>query len=241
MREKLSALYALQQVDSRLDQLKKQYSALDPGRKEEAEARQAREAHEAISSTLTNSSAALHDAELEQKTVEAKRDEVQKKLYGGTVRVAKELQAMQEEVEMLGRQRSRLDEQILTLMDAIETERNLELEASAARASAEEKLAACQAAYKQAADQLATEARATSAERKQAAAAASPDLMKRYETLRAAKAGLAIVAIEDGNRCGGCKMSLPSAVLARAAEYRTIELCQNCGRILFDTREPKSE
>src|SRR5207244_3162687 len=60
-------------------------------------------------------------AELELKTVEEKKATVQKKLYEGRIVIPKELTAMEHEIEMFGRQRGRLDEQILTLMDEIET------------------------------------------------------------------------------------------------------------------------
>src|SRR5690348_3402483 len=110
MKEKLAALYTLQQLDSTLDALKKQYAALDAGRAEEAVYREAKAARDEAEAGLHTTTTALRDAELEQKTVEAKRAEYETKLYSGSVRVPKELQAMQEEVEMLGRQRGKLDE-----------------------------------------------------------------------------------------------------------------------------------
>src|SRR5947209_20570505 len=101
MKEKLAALYALQQIDSALDALKRRYAALDPGRVEETAHQSAKGAHDEAASALHATTASLHDTELEQKTVEAKRSEYETKLYSGAVRVPKELSAMQEEIEML--------------------------------------------------------------------------------------------------------------------------------------------
>src|SRR5690242_10769945 len=128
MKEQLLSLYELQKLDSALAALQKQYSALDPGRTEQSEATAAQAAHQEADAALHATSAALHDAELEQKSVEAKTAEFEKKLYGGSIRVPKELQAMQEEIEMLKKQRGRLDEKILTLMDDLEIQRTREAE-----------------------------------------------------------------------------------------------------------------
>ncbi|HLK57438.1 MAG TPA: C4-type zinc ribbon domain-containing protein [Chthonomonadaceae bacterium] len=236
MKEKLAALYTLQQLDSALDALKKQYAALDPGRAEEQMYREAKAAHDESDTDLHETTTALRDAELEQKTVEAKRADFEKKLYGGSIRVPKELQAMQEEVEMLGRQRGKLDEKILTLMDALEGTRAREAETRQTLAGAEETLRAVRAGYKQKAEQMQAQARELAAQRKQALDAVAPDLLRRYESLRAAKGGVAIAPLEDNNACGGCKMGLPSQLVQRVRAGATLEFCDNCGRILFDAR-----
>ncbi|HZT41328.1 MAG TPA: C4-type zinc ribbon domain-containing protein [Chthonomonadaceae bacterium] len=234
MKEKLAALYALQQLDSALDALKKQYAALDPGRAEEAAYRAAKAAHDEADANLHTTTTALRDAELEQKAVEAKRTEYETKLYSGSVRVPKELQAMQEEVEMLGRQRGKLDEKILTLMDDLEGVRAREAEARQRLTETETALRAKRATYKQEAERMQAQARELAAQRKQAAAAVAPDLIRRYESLRAMKGGVAIAPLEDNNACGGCKMGLPSQLVHRVRVGTTLEFCDNCGRILFD-------
>src|SRR4051794_30537016 len=105
MKEKLADLYALQQLDSTLAVLQKQYSALDKGLAEQAALEAVRTAYAEVEAALHGVSADLHDSELEQKTVEAKRKDFETRLYSGKVTAAKELQAMQEEIEMLGRNR----------------------------------------------------------------------------------------------------------------------------------------
>lgn len=234
MKEKLAALYTLQQLDSALDALKKQYAALDPGRAEETTYRAAKTAHDEAEASLHATTTALRDAELEQKTVEAKRSEYETRLYGGSIRVPKELQAMQEEVEMLGRQRGKLDEKILALMDELEGVRAREAETRQTLTEAEAALRARRADYKQKAEQMQAQARELAAQRKQALAAVAPDLLRRYESLRAAKGGVAIAPLEDNNACGGCKMGLPSQLVHRVRVGTTLEFCDNCGRILFD-------
>jgi predicted nucleic acid-binding Zn-ribbon protein len=234
MKEQLVALYTLQQLDSALDVLKKQYAALDTGLAEKAAHEQARAAHKEAETALHTASGALRDVELEQKAVETKRAEYETKLYSGTIHVPKELQAMQDEVEMLGRQRGRLDEKILVLMDELEVARTREAETKRTLKGATAALKAIQSAAKQAAETMVAQARTLSAQRNEAAKAITPALMKRYDSLRAAKGGLAIVRIEDGNACGGCKMGLSSTSVKLVHEGNSIEICDNCRRMLFE-------
>ncbi|HEV2474554.1 MAG TPA: C4-type zinc ribbon domain-containing protein [Chthonomonadales bacterium] len=239
MKEKLAALYALQQLDSALDLLKRQYAALDAGRAEEAALKQQTNRFQESADSLNATTAALHDAELELKTVETKRAEEEKKLYGGTVRAAKELQSIQDEIQMLGRQRGKLDEHILELMEKLESSRQAEAAARREKEIAETALEKKRAEHKRDSEAIAAKARTLAAERKQAAALVAADLMKRYESLKPARNGLAIVALVDGNACGGCKLAIPASVVARVQDGRTVELCQNCGRILFDAEGAK--
>ncbi|HZO88403.1 MAG TPA: C4-type zinc ribbon domain-containing protein [Chthonomonadaceae bacterium] len=228
----LQALYRLQQLDSALAALQRQYNALDQGRAEKAALEAAQAAHKEADTTLHATSTALRDSELEEQTVETKAAAMEKKLYGGTVRAPKELQSLQEEIEMLKRQRGRLDEKILTLMDEVEAQRAREAETKQALAAAEAAFQAKRAAYKRDAEALVAQARIVAAQRAEAAKAVPPALLKRYESLRASKGGLAIAALEDENACGGCKMGLPSSQVKRIHEGNTIEVCENCGRLL---------
>src|SRR3989442_12357173 len=116
MNATLSALYALQQVDSSLALAMRQYQALDPGRAEQAAAETARTMYDRMLRTLHETEGDLKDSELELQTVEKKKKDFETKLYSGKVSNPKELQSMQEEIEALGRQRGRLDDRILTLM-----------------------------------------------------------------------------------------------------------------------------
>ena len=41
------------------------------------------------------------------------------------------------------------------------------------------------------------------------------------------------LALLDGDRCGGCNMSLPTSTVKRVATGEGIVECENCGRILY--------
>ncbi len=231
MNPSLTALYALQQVDSALALAQRQYQALDPGRAEQAALETARVMYERMNRTFHETQGDLRDSELELEAVEQKKKEYEKKLYGGKVTSPKELMDMQKEIEALGHQRGRLDERILKLMEQIETRRAEEADAKSKLQVAEAAFATKQAQHKAASKALADQIRLLTTRREEAAKPIPPPLLKRYESIRAGKGGVGIAQIEDG-RCGACHTNLPSNLLRRLQETDSIETCENCGRLL---------
>ena len=205
--------------------------ALDPGRAEQAAADAARKSFDDITHTFHATSGNLKDSELELQGVEKKRKDFENKLYSGKVQNPKELQSIQEEIEALGRQRGRLDEQILTLMEEVETHRAQEAASKAALDAAEAALAAKTAQYKAAARILAIEIRDLTNQREKLVTPVSAALLKRYDSIRASKGGTGIGKIEEG-RCSACHTNLPTNLIRSVEDTDRVELCENCGRIL---------
>ena len=232
MREKLAALLALQQQDSAIDILKRQYAQLDSGKNEQAAAQAAHAARKEADATVHAARAAAADTDLEQKSIEEKRVEYETKLYSGSVSNPKELQAMQDEVDMLARNRDRLDEKLKSLLEELEECRTRQSEASKAMKEADAKSKAVQAAYKLNSANIVAQARLLVAQRAESAKQIAPALLNRYETIRKDKGGLAVIPVEDGNSCGGCKMGISSSTVKRLQAGADVETCDNCGRIL---------
>ena len=59
----------------------------------------------------------------------------------------------------------------------------------------------------------------------------APELVKRYKTIR--KKHAVPLAKLEGERCGGCNMSLPTTVVRSVVSGTEIVECENCGRILY--------
>jgi len=232
----LLLLYELQQLDSALDALKKQYAALDQAQAEQARHEIAKAVHKEVDGELKVVQVAIRDVELEQQGLEAKKKEEEAKLYGGKVRAAKELQALQDEVDMLDRRRAALDEKLVVLLDGLETRRARAAETKRELSGATSALRAKVEAFNDLAKSMREQAVELTRQRHAAAAAVPPDLLKRYDKLRSYKNGLGIVAVVDGNTCGGCNMGLPSSVVTRVHEGSAIVLCDNCERLLCDKR-----
>lgn len=231
MNQALTDLYALQQVDTALAVAARKYQALDPGRAEQAAAAAASKAFEEVAHSFHATSGSLKDSELELQGVEKKAKDFESKLYSGKVQNPKELQSIQEEIEALGRQRGRLDEQILTLMEEVEVHRAQEAQAKATLEAADAALAEKTAQYKAAARVLAVEIRDLTGQREKLVAPIPAALLKRYDSIRASKAGTGIGKIDDG-RCSACHTNLPTNLIRSVEDTDRVEVCENCGRIL---------
>lgn len=232
MNQALADLYELQKVDSALDLAKKQFQALDPGRAEKAAEETARALAERLARERDDSHGDLTDSELELQGVEKKKKDYETKLYSGRVTSPKELIDIQHEIEALGRQRDSLDERILTLMEQVETRRDQAAESEQNLKAAESALAEKQTQYKTAARALAVRIDSLSKQRAEMTTRIPAPLLKRYDAFRAAKHGVGIGKVE-GNTCGACHTNLPANLIRRAIETDSVELCENCGRILY--------
>ena len=236
MKEKLLALYELQQLDSALDAIKRRYAALDRGQEEKAHYTVVNAAYEETAAALKAAETDLTDTTLEHKGVETKRKTTETKLYSGSVSNPKELQAMTDEVEMLVRRRERLDEKLVTLLADLEACRLREAEAKKTKNVAARAYNVKATAANELKNTLSDQAEVLVAQRNAAAKEIDKDLLQRYEALRTAKNGLAIVALQDGNACGGCKMGLSRDIVTRVRLEGAIVMCENCGRMLCDKR-----
>ena len=231
--ETLTALYAVQQVDTQIQRAKRSQTNLDNGTAAGTAADAANAAAQEQKTALHKVAGDLKDNELKLSTVETKRKSYQQKLYQGSVTNAKELANIEKEIEALGRQQSDLDGRILTLMDEVEQAQVASSAAEAAAHTAEGHRAEVVAAFRSRYDALTLEL-SSLAQQRDAAAAAVEDkaALTRYDGIRAKAGGVGIAKIE-GDTCGGCRMKLSSSLIKTVKEQAQIQTCENCGRLLI--------
>jgi hypothetical protein len=232
LRDTLTALLNLQQVDRQIQRAKKAQAGLDNGSTAAAESTAARSAYEAKNDGYHRASGELKDCELKLATLEQKLKVYEQKLYQGTVTNPKELANIEKEIAALGRQRSDLDGRILELMDEVDQKKT---DAELAHAEANAKDAGRQAAVEQFRaeyDRYNQEIESLMRERADAQALVNdPPLLKRYDEIRAKSGGVGIVQITNQN-CGGCNMTLPTAQIKAVKDAEEVQTCENCRRIL---------
>jgi len=188
------------------------------------------EPRERRSADLRRSQRRLED---EIATVETKAAAEDATLYSGTVRSPRELQALQQEVASLRKRARALEDDLLEILEESET-----LDAELAR------LHDRRAGHATAAEGLrvevvedeagvAEELSATAARREEAAGHVPGDLLATYATLRRRLDGVAVARLE-GNRCGGCHLTLPATEVdaVRRAPPGEVVRHEECGRIL---------
>jgi len=169
----------------------------------------------------------------ESRSIGARADEADAKLYSGTVSSPRELQAMQADVEMLRRQRSDLEDEELEVMEARELLDAqidaLDADTAVVRADIERLQGLIATAEAEIDEELAKEDTA----RDQQAAAVPEALLADYERRRAQNRGAGAARLV-GTSCTACHLSIPSteAENIRKAAGAVVAYCDNCGAIL---------
>jgi len=162
-----------------------------------------------------------------------RRTELERRMYGGQVSAARDLQAMDEEVKHLNRHVSELEDREIEIMEALEpidgelqvseTERDsLRRHRDRLRHTIADAVVTIDA-------DLVSQSEARSA----AATTIPADLLARYERLRTTLAGTGAARLVAGS-CGGCHLSLPAMEVdrIRMAPPDEVITCDQCGRIL---------
>jgi predicted nucleic acid-binding Zn-ribbon protein len=169
----------------------------------------------------------------EARSLGARADDADAKLYSGTVSSPRELQAMQADLEMLRRQRSDLEDQELEVMEARELLdaqiESLEADTAVVRAEIERLQGVIGGAEAEIDEELAKEDTA----REQQAAAVPDSLLADYERRRTQNRGAGAARLV-GTSCTACHLSIPSteAERIRRDAGAVVAYCDNCGAIL---------
>ena len=148
------------------------------------------------------------------------------------IKTNREYQALLREIDMSKRANEHLETDVLELMGRLEglerdvhvaeeLLRKLETERDAARKTAEEHVST-----------LEDQARSLDEKRADLVSKIPEPLLRRYETIRDRRGGIALVATVDG-RCHGCNIQLPPQLFVRLQVRDTVESCPACNRILF--------
>jgi predicted nucleic acid-binding Zn-ribbon protein len=163
----------------------------------------------------------------------ARSQEIQRRLYGGTVTAGRELQAMDEEVRHLGRYVTELEDRELEVMEELEP---IDAELSVIDSEVDvlnSKAAELRGAIAGHETEIDADLVRQRAERARVAEVVPTDLVTRYEQLRTRLGGTGAARLVGGS-CGGCHLQLPAVELDRLkrADPDTVIFCDQCGRIL---------
>ncbi len=232
VRENLESLLALQEIDSALDTAKRKYAALDRGADVRHEYDTAKSEYDSAEQLVKLTETELSDAQLECKGVEDRYKSEYTKLYSGKITGSRELQDLQAEVEMLDRNAHRLKEKVDTLAIELDAKRLRASELKQVATTAGNKLRKHLEKFNKAAAIIREEAASLSATRTEAASRADKTLLARYESVRVARGGIAIVVMQEGEVCSGCRMRISASLKQRVNACTEIVLCENCERII---------
>jgi uncharacterized protein len=234
--EELEALLLVQERDTALDRLRYRRVAMPERAELDARAGEwrAKDAQRAEVQKLRDVVAAderrLDD---EARTIGERIDEVDKKLYSGTISSPRELQAMQADVDMLRRRRSDLEDEELEVMERREAfdgelgALGADIDALAAT------VAGLQATIAANEAEIDREIENETAARADAATPVSENLLRDYEKRRLQNKGAGAARLV-GTTCQACHLTIPSteAEQIRRDAGRVVAYCDNCSAIL---------
>lgn len=229
-------ILAVQAIDLRLLQLRHRVEQ-HPLR---AELLDARAGVDVGRERLAKVEARYHEIEREQKrlsdeaaTIEAKRAEIEGKLYDGSVQATKELMALQDESANLLKRQTSVEDDQLEGMEQLETVGDELAAQERALAELTERADAIEGRLDDAVAELEAEIGQAEVDRVDVAGPADPELLATYEALAPQFDGAPLARFADG-RCDGCHMQLSAVAvdqLLKAPENEAIT-CEECGRLL---------
>jgi predicted nucleic acid-binding Zn-ribbon protein len=227
---RVSTLLYLQSLDQELDEKINRVREIDGRLGSDPTTAAARSARDAEQTKLSALRAALRERELEAKGADAHIKELEQRLYGGRVMNPKELEGIEKEVQMLKRQRSGLDDQLLELMEAVDqSQKRLNSSADTAtqagntRAGDVERLS-------QEKEKLSARLTELAAEQEEVRTRLDLDTLRVYDNLRR-KGGRAVAPLHR-DACSICGVAVPTGHVQRVRAGNELVFCSGCGRIL---------
>jgi predicted nucleic acid-binding Zn-ribbon protein len=233
----LSALIRLQTLDQQLQTLRRERDALVPRR--EALAARRRELDgslEALRKSLTEAQLKKKNLELD---IEVKEQTARKHSSGlAGIKSNDAYRALLTEIEETKKAKSILEDQVLDVMEAVET---LQRDIKAAEGRVREDGAALDRDTAEL-NERETSLRARWEEQKAArdqffATIPAPD-RERYEGVIRGRAGFSPLAPVHGMTCGGCRTSLPPSVVNEVMKGKELVSCEGCQRLLYLVPQP---
>ncbi len=229
---KVRQLYELQEVDLEIEAKRQALSGVESQLGESEAVVLARAALDREQQHLAELDKAQRLAEWEVDDLRSKAAELEKKLYGGSVKSPKELMSLQEQIEHLNRKRRQGEDHLLDIMaeaEAVQTEvdsRSREL------ASSEEEWRQEQQALSQKQAELQAALATLDRRREELSSRIDAASLELYHSLRARRQGTAVAKVEQG-MCQGCRIALPMTEMQRVRIGQELVQCSSCGRILY--------
>lgn len=229
--EQAKALEAVQELDLKIDQLRKNKNSLPEA------LRSLDLSLGKLQTQLTAKKAALVELDKGGRQVQAALDINRDRLARSNSRLegvqnSQEYQAVNKEIEQLKKQGAGLEEQARKAASETEVARK-ELDDLAAQQDliAEERKAQAEKLASHG-SQLNREIEALLVERKNHLTGVDDRVLAQYDRVRGARGGVGFVPAVDG-RCKGCNMMVPPQLYNEIRKGQSVHSCPSCHRLLF--------
>ncbi len=230
---KAEALYRLQTLDSQLDAAYKRIREIDAALAGNAAVAHAKTELANAEKSLRIAAGELKSIELDAQSLNEKIQTEEQRLYGGAIKVAKEMLDTQKELESLKKRHASQDELQMAAMEKAEEARLTEANTRQALADATKHWEDDNRHLRQERADLSARASAIAEQRKAAVLSIPRAELDAYVALRSKKPNGVAIALIKNSSCSQCGEAPSSMHLQQARVGSTLTYCTNCGRILY--------
>jgi uncharacterized protein len=224
-------LFALQEIDLRRDARRAVIADIEARLDETEEVRAARQAVQEAEEDLSDLQALQRRSDAKLEDLDAKIKPLETKMYDGSVRNPKELTDMQKELNHLKAQRGKLDDDGLTLIEAVDEAAKLLAQHKDTRRQAEAKWQQDKKDLLEQKSVAESEYASLEGQRNGHTEDMDRGMLGLYESLRGSKGGRGVALVVRGS-CQGCRITLPTYLVQRLRGGGVLIQCPNCERIL---------
>ncbi len=236
VREQLKALEQLQELDLKIDNLRKKKAELPQALKT------IEDAFSKMRVTVEAKKNAIGEIEKAQRQTQAAIDLNNDRLTRAnskleTVRNGQEFTAANKEIDQLKKMNLSLEEQIKKAVQDIETGKKELTDLEGRLTQLQEDRDAQLSAISGQGGQLDEQITALDGERKPFTSQVERRILSLYDRIRGVRNGLALVPAVGG-RCAGCNMMVPPQLYNLVQRGVEVQFCPSCNRILFSPDHP---
>jgi len=225
-----SVLLRLQQVDDRIASLRSEINTVDASIRGDPELDRLRGADSTARAEHRARTARAEAAEREAATLQARTRELDRRLYGGSVRNPAELMEMQRELEALRGRLSTAEDDLLERMEQADSALALVHGAAADVAAREAHRGSVMEPLRARHASLTAELDSANAERDALRQEAEPGDLSLYERIASHRRPAVTGLVDDS--CGGCHLPVSNEERRAVRTGTGLTQCANCDRIL---------
>ncbi len=170
--------------------------------------------------------------EKEQLLQDEGKKTMEKRMKMNRIKNIKELQALQREIDQIKQGNSQLEEELLSVMEVLETKGAVQQQMETELKELEEGWNGRREEFEAEIAEIERTVAESARARTEIAAQLGGDLIGQYELIFARRGGKAVVAVSEGI-CEGCYMNIPPQLWNEIIRNDKLNLCPNCHRILY--------
>ena len=242
MKGKLQDLIDLQETDLRLEELALRKRRLPE--MIEAAGRPLQAAQAERDSLKKDFDVALHDRKSREQDLSAQEQAISKledRAVKGEIKTNKEFQAHRFEIELAKKKKGEIEDQLLVLMEQVDTKKKELTRAEEAVKSSEQRFNVEKTTLEGSVGALEAELAEVTRKRKEMAAGVEPSLLRTYDKLRVTRKGQALAGVTKEGNCRACRLQIEPQVVSDVKRANTVLTCSYCHRILYWAGDPVPE